>query len=245
MEIHANTYHWLIDQATDWEDLQRFLPLAREKKIRVWVCLAPPTESPPHPNKRFSEPFRLNFERWAVEIAHLSLREPNLVAWTIDDFTDNIATGSFGVERMRRIIGDARRINPKLAFVPCCYYNDTVSRLVKDYSGLFDGLVLPYLHESAGRNLTDPSLVADEVKKIKGLVGPSVPVIVCVYATAHSRYGGTTPEYVRQVMVSARQCADGVQVYCHQDRAREWEKYRIVMELFRDWSAADQKRKPH
>lgn len=39
-ELNANTYHWLIwHRETDWEDLRRFLPLAREKNILVWVCL--------------------------------------------------------------------------------------------------------------------------------------------------------------------------------------------------------------
>jgi hypothetical protein len=240
LEIRANTYHWVIYYAsTDWEDLQQFLPLAREKGIRVWVCLVPPSESPPHPKmKHYSEPFRLNFERWAVEIAKLSLREPNLTAWCIDDFTDNIATGSLGVERMRNIIGEARKINPKLAFMPCAYYNNAVHRLVKDYRGLYDAIEFPYLHESAGRNLTDPSLVEDEVKTLKRLVGPSVPIIVSVYATGHSQFGETTPEYVRQVMLAGKRCADGVQVYCHQDRVKEWEKYRIARDLFREWSGA-------
>jgi hypothetical protein len=39
-ELKANTYHWLIwHRETDWEDLQRFLPLARQENILVWVCL--------------------------------------------------------------------------------------------------------------------------------------------------------------------------------------------------------------
>ena len=43
VDIRANTYHWLINHAaTDWDDLQRFLPMARKNRIRVWVCLAPP-----------------------------------------------------------------------------------------------------------------------------------------------------------------------------------------------------------
>ena len=62
--IGANTYNWLIwHAATDWDDLKAFLPQARERRIRVWVTLVPPSESPPHA-KNYSEPFRLDYERW-------------------------------------------------------------------------------------------------------------------------------------------------------------------------------------
>jgi hypothetical protein len=237
VEIRANTYHWLIDHAaTDWDDLHRFLPLARKRQIRVWVGLAPPAESPPH-TKNYSEPFRLDYQRWAAELAKLSLREPNLVAWSIDDFDED-----FTPVQMQKILATAREINPKLAFAPCIYFMSVTPRFAARYHALFDGILFPYRHDSGGANLTDASLVADEVQKIKKILGPSVPVIVDVYATAHSALGSTTPEYVRQVMVSAHRSADGVHVYCHQDRGGE--KYRIIMELFRQWSAAGQAGKP-
>src|SRR6478735_2777069 len=64
-ELHANTYNWLIaGAATDWDDLHTFLPLAHKQGIRVWVTLLPPSESPPRA-KHFSEPFRLDYEKWA------------------------------------------------------------------------------------------------------------------------------------------------------------------------------------
>jgi len=243
VEIRANTYHWLINHAaTDWDDLHRFLPLARRHQVRVWVCLVPPSESPPH-TKYYSEPFRLDYQRWAVELAKLSVREPNLVAWSIDDFQYSLRS-TFAPAQMRKILGAARAINPRLAFVPCLYFRAVTARFVHDYRGLFDGVLFPYRHESAGENLSDPSLVGEEVRKIKNLVGPSIPVIVDVYATGHSTLGRSTPEYVRQVMLAAKQCADGVHVYCHQNRKGSWEKYRVIMELFRDWSAASRTERP-
>lgn len=83
--------------------------------------------------------------------------------------------------------------------------------------------------------------MVDEVQHIKGLVGPKAPVIVDVYATGHSRLGNTTPQYVSEVMSSAQQCADGVHVYCHQDKESSPEKYEVVKRLLSDWDA---KRKP-
>ena len=92
VEIHANTYSFCIHSGpNDWEDLQLFLPEARKHGIRVWGSVVPPSESPPR-SKKYAEPFRLDYERWAVEFAKLSLRETNLVAWSIDDFSHNLKT---------------------------------------------------------------------------------------------------------------------------------------------------------
>ncbi len=233
-EIRANTYNWLIWHAeTDWEDLKRFLPLARKKGILVWVTLVPPSESPPH-TKRFSEPFRLDFERWGEEIAKLSVLEPNLVAWSIDDFTHNLKV--LDPKRMRGIHGKARSINPKLAFVPCSYYPRITEQFIRDYRGLVDGILFPYRSESTEANLKDSSRVAEEIERIRDIAGPSLPVIIDVYATAHGRLGKTTPAYVWEVMVAGQQHADGVHVYCHQDKGRAPEKYRIIKDLFNKWA---------
>ncbi len=233
IEIRVNTYNFLLAHAaTDWDDLQLFLPRARGQGIRVWVTLLPPSESPPR-TKHYSEPFRMDYERWGAEIARLSLKEPNLVAWSIDDFVHNLAV--YTPDQMRRIIEQSRAINPKLAFVPCCYFKQTSPKFAADYAGLFDGVLFPYRHESGGANLTDPSLVESEVARLKELFGPNVPIIVDVYATRHSRLGDSTPEYVRQVMTAARRSADGVLIYCHQDKARSPQKYQIIKELFHGW----------
>jgi hypothetical protein len=234
VEIRANTYNFLIwRRSTDWEDLKRFLPLARKKNIMVWVTLVPPTESPPHAGQ-YSEPFRLDYERWAVEIAKLSKKHRNLVAFSIDDFTHNLAF--YTPQRMRQILNNAHEINPKLAFVPCLYYR-AVKQIARDYEGLFDGILFPYRHESDKSNLTDASLVEPEVNEFRKRFGPSMPIIVDVYATAHSRLGDSTPEYVRDVMTAAKQCADGVLIYCHQNKKKNPEKYAVIKKLFHTWSA--------
>lgn len=236
VDQRANTYNWLIHTApTDWDDLKLFLPQTREKGIRVWVTLVPPTEQPPK-NKAYAEPFRLDFERWAVEIAKLSVTEPNLVAWSIDDFTHNL--GFYTPEKLRGIVGEARKINPRLAFVPCCYQPRITPEFIRDYRDSIDGILFPYRHESVKANLTDADLVAAEVQQIRVMAGDSLPVIVDVYATAHSRLGGTTPAYVRTVMSDARTSADGVLVYCHQDPTTQAEKYRLIKELYHLWSAS-------
>ena len=236
-EMEANTYNWLIwHEETDWEDLKRFLPLARAKGIRVWVTLVPPSESPPHTHA-YSEPFRLNYERWGEEIAKLSLAEPNLVAWSIDDFTHNLEV--LNPRKMRKVLRHAHKINPRLAFVPCSYFPKITSSFISEYGNLIDGILFPYRHESSGANLTDPSLVPQEIKRIRSITGVSVPIIVDVYATGHSSLGNSTPEYVREVMTLARKHADGVLVYCHQDKGKAPEKYEIISECFHKWRKED------
>lgn len=234
VDLRADTYNWLIHaRPTDWDDLKLFLPRAREKGIRVWVTIVPPSEQPPK-NPAYAEPYRLDFERWGVEIAKLSLAEPNLAVWSLDDFTHNLPI--LTPERMRGIISGARAINPRLAFVPCCYFPKIQPKFLADYRDCLDGILFPYRAESAKINLTDPTHVASEVERIRAAAGPSLPVIVDVYATRHSRLGDSTPDYVRAVMTDARKSADGVLVYCHQDPRTQRAKYDVIKELFREWA---------
>src|SRR5277367_6765844 len=45
VDLHANTYVWTLrSKATDWSDLKLFLPAAKDKGIRVWVGIYPPSE---------------------------------------------------------------------------------------------------------------------------------------------------------------------------------------------------------
>ena len=230
-DLHADTYNWLIWTAdTDWDDLHTFLPLARDAGIRVWVTLVPPTESPPK-TRRYSEPFRLDYERWAAEIAKLSAAHPSLVAWSIDDFTHNLAF--FTPQKMRAIIAATRAINPKLAFVPCSYFPRVTPKFAADYAGCIDGVLFPYRHESNKANLTDASLLKPEVARLREILGPDVLVVVDVYSTAHSRLGPSTPAYVRDVTTQARAAADGVMIYCHPDpKGKDADKYPVVRDVF-------------
>lgn len=233
VEIHANTYSFCIHPAaTDWEDLKVFLPKARAAGIRVWASIVPPSESPPH-SKLYSEPFQLDYGRWAIEIAQLSRHEPNLVAWSIDDFTHNLKF--YTPDRLKNMLDDARRINPRLAFVPCCYFRAITPSFAANYVPLLDGMLFPFRDESGGANLTNAASVPAEVKRIKELVGPTFPIIVDIYASSHSKLGATTPLYVEQAMTSAKQCAEGVMVYRHQNPRVNAEKFQIVKRLFRSW----------
>jgi len=87
-------------------------------------------------------------------------------------------------------------------------------------------------------NLDNPAQVEPEVAKMKMVFGPSVPVIVDVYANPYSSLpNGSQPPYVEATMKGARQFADGVLVYCHQHKETSPVKYEIISRLFHQWSA--------
>ena len=238
--LKARTYNFLIwHAATDWDDLKLFLPLARAKGITVWVTLVPPSESPPR-SRTFSEPFRLDYKRWAVEIARLSRREPNLVAWSLDDFSYDSAT--FTPEYMTRMIADMHAINPRLAFVPCLYYSHITPELAAKYRPFLDGVLFPYRHEAGKRNLQEWDTLEAELSQIRERFGREMPVFVDVYATKHSKLSDSSPEYVDQVMNIAHRAADGVLIYCHPVQKSNPEKYKVIKRNFHDWSAELQRR---
>lgn len=230
-DIRANTFHWAIHAYTnEWDEIKTFLPLARKANIKVWITLMPPSESPPR-LKNYSEPFRLDYERWATEIAKLSLKEMNLVAWSIDDFTHNLKT--FTPEYLGKMMKAAHAVNPRLAFVPCCYYKAITPAFAKNYSPLLDAVLFPYRDESSGSNLKNPDHVEVEIKNLRKLLGPEIPIVLDVYASAHSRLGATTAAYVEKAVGDGLRAADGVMIYTHRILETEPEKQEVIKRLFR------------
>ncbi len=229
VKIRANTYNFLVHhQSNDWDDLKLFLPKARENNIKVWITLVPPSEPP------YSQPFGLDFVAWGRAIARLSLQETNLVAWSIDDFSYDAPV--FTSACLRAMVDDSHGINPRLAFVPCLYYHQMKPERVAKYRPFADGILFPYRHEMGKANLSEWDTLDKEIAAFREWFGPSVPIIVDVYATKHSKLNDSTPEYVRQVMTIAHQHADGVIIFCHQYQDRSPEKYAVIKTLFDQWA---------
>ena len=145
-ELGANTYMWLIwHSPNDWEDLHEFLPLAAEADITVWVYLVPPSESTiTHEQFPYSEPFRLDYVRWAEEIAKLSLEHENLVGYVIDDFWGNVTPRWFTPESIQAMVDAGRAINPEIKFYPLMYFNQIGPRFVQMLGTVVDGVVAAY-----------------------------------------------------------------------------------------------------
>jgi hypothetical protein len=166
-DLGVATYYWLIWHApTDWDDLKQFLPKARAAGIDVWVYLVPPSESPPS-TTLYSEPFRLDFNRWAEEIARLSLEHQNLTAWVIDDFYANssVLTPKVVGEMRER----ARRLQPRLQFLPLMYYGEVTRRFAEDYHQVIDGVVVAYPRDR-GEIEGARSVLDDAVETLPGQI---------------------------------------------------------------------------
>jgi hypothetical protein len=235
LDIHANTYHWLFrGKQIEFDDFKAFMPLAAQHKIKLWVTLVPPSETLPK-GVTPTEAMKREYENWVLEFAKLSASAPNFVAWSIDDFPYNLKFWT--PQDMARLTEAVRQVNPRFAFVPCCYFRQMTPSFVKNYAPYCDGVLFPYRDDSTPPgNLQNADHVQAEVKALRQRFGKKMPIILDVYATAHSRLGASTPAYVEQVMVQGKPVADGVLVYCHQHEKDNPEKYAIIKRLFTEWS---------
>lgn len=146
-ELRVTAFFFLIwHRDTDWDDLALFLPEAQAAGIEVWPYLVPPSESPPY-TTRYSEPFRLDYVRWAEEIAILSLVHPNLKAFVIDDFWANRAF--FTPDYVRLMRTRAQAINPLMTFWPLMYYREIDQSFIQGYRKVIDGVVAAYPRDEA------------------------------------------------------------------------------------------------
>jgi hypothetical protein len=225
-DIHANTYHWLDRKGNyDIDALKEFLPLAKKAKLNVWVTLVPPSEPPP------SDPYKLDFMQWSIALATLSLEHSNLVAWSIDDFVHNL--NLFTPTYVKAFLDSSHKINPSFAFIPCCYYAKITDKFVKEYGPLLDGILFPYRNESVVPNLKDAGQVKPEIEKLRTKFDQGFLIFLDIYASHHSQLGPSTPQYVKEVLESGLESADGVFIYRHQDPIKEPEKYAIIKAGFK------------
>ena len=235
LDLHANTYYWLFRPNTnDLEDLKTFLPLAQEKKIKVWITLVPPSEILRNGAKPSAD-LKASYEHWILEFARLSATHPNFVAWGIDDFPYNLTFWT--PSDLKKITDAVHEISPRFAFVPCCYYRQITPAFVKNYEPYCDGIHFPYRDDSGRRNLQKTGHVKTEIATLRQRVGPSLPIILSVYASGHSQLGASSPQYVEDVMTQAKTAADGLLVYCHQHKEDKATKYDIIKRLFTKWDS--------
>lgn len=236
-DLNANTYNWLVWKGeNDWDDLKLFLPIAKQYHISVWITLVPPSESKPIA-KWSSEPYRTDYVKWCTEIAKLSVEYPNLVAFSIDDFTHNLTT--YTSSYMEEMLSAIDQLNPEFQFIPCSYYKQITPAFVSTYQKYFDGILFPYRAESdvTGANLKNPDLVKPEIERLRDLFSPGFPIYLDVYSHAHSKLGASTPEYVEKVIDYGGEYADGVLIYCHPNPVTFQDKYAIVKSAFNSLSS--------
>ncbi|MBS1814621.1 MAG: hypothetical protein JSS87_07080 [Acidobacteria bacterium] len=180
-QMHANTYNYMIwNSPSDWDDLQKeFLPAAQKAHINVWIYLVPPTES----RFKYAHPFRVDYVRWASELAKLSLRYPCLQAWAIDDFFANFKL--FTPEYVKQLQQTAHSINPNFRFYPDLQLDSLDSELVSKYAPYIDGIIAPYIdmpyYNTQRTNSLRPQITAAN----KVLEQWKLPLYVLIYVGRH------------------------------------------------------------
>lgn len=228
-ELSANTYNFLIwhEPQTDYEDFISFLKATLSEDIYVWVDITPPSE-PPNP-----PPYGTDYVAWAADFAKLSLKYPNFVAFTIDDFDGNLNffTPSY-VKKMRETY---RAINPKLAFIPTVYGGEQISgflsfkEFVNAYGEYIDGILLPYIDLDSLKNL--PSIL----KAAREALGEEKILIAFIYAAPTSWHPAPpTLEYLEKAIWISYLYADGVMLYCLPlvQTQPNYEEYLLVRRIY-------------
>ena len=232
---HMNMYDWLIWHSEhDWDDLHEFLPVAKEAGIKVWVTLCPPSEQ--GGSWPWSEPYRLDFIKWAEEIGKLSREHDNLVGLVIDDFWSGGNRTLFTPEYIGRLAATLRDQNPKVAFLPTIYWSTIGDEAwMEDFRHSIDGIVFPYAELETGDQL------AEQLDACREWLGPRKFLLINVYASGSSgtgEKGPRTPEYMRKVLTISREKCDGIRIYClPKGKLKEDHRYAIAAELYERWAA--------
>lgn len=237
---HMNMYDWLIWHAkTDWDDLKLFLPIARDNDIKVWVTLCPPSEQ--GGAWPWSEPYRLDFIRWADEIGKLSQQYDNLVALVIDDFWSGGNRSLFTPDYIGKLATVLREHNPNVAFLPTIYWRTIGDeQWMRDYGAAIDGIVFPYAELETGDAL------ADQLTACREWIGPDKFLLINVYASGGSGSGAgqkvpRTREYMRKVLTISRERCDGIRIYClPKGKLLDDHRYAITAELYEQWRTEDE-----
>ncbi|GAA0624596.1 hypothetical protein HPO96_34230 [Kribbella sandramycini] len=211
-DLSVNTYLYGIwDSPTDFDDLRReFLPAAEAAGISVIPYLVPPSET--SENGRASRPFLLDFVTWATEIAELSTRHKNLVAWAIDDFEFELNAKLFTPEYMQNIVDAAAAVNPELRFYTCAYYGAATSDGFLDkYGPYVDGIIYPFL-DGHHENTTVAGSLAECLDAVLEFTRPrELELIPLIYAGRFLDAPlAPTEDYVAATLeVAAQYAADG------------------------------------
>ena len=145
----------------------------------MWVYLVPPSETDRH-GGRASRPFLMDYLAWARACAELSVEQPNVKAWGIDDFEFNQET--FTDEYVSRLRKVSRDINPDLAFYLCTYFHAaTDADFLAKYGPHLDLVLYPFL-DGHHHNTQVAESVGPCLDEIRAAVAPyGLDVVLLAY----------------------------------------------------------------
>jgi hypothetical protein len=185
----------------------------------------------------------MDYVAWAKDFANLSLKYPNFVAFTIDDFDGNL--GFFTPQYVKEMREAYQAINPALAFIPTVYGGEQISTLprfkdfIEAYGEYVDGILVPYIDLDSTENLPRVLSSAREALVDKILVA-------FIYASPTSWHPGwPTIEYLAKALTISYLYADGVMAYLLPliPEQSHYEEYLLVQKIFPIFSQRQDDRK--
>ncbi len=203
-ETGFNTYDYF--KGSPWteesfEYFEKVLVSAAKAGLNVWATLGPPSGTDTIRKWPRDEAYQHYYD--IVErFARLSLKYPNFVAFTCDDFSHNY--GFYTPEMMAEMARRWRSINPDLLFVPLIYYPGISEEFVRTRGPYIDGVVFHYRAESHPPQYIDGydpksfDMYADvmryEFKRVRQIMGDK-PVIAGLYIWYYQGgWGVLTPD---------------------------------------------------
>lgn len=209
-QMHVTTYTYGIwDMATDWDDLRKeFAPAAQRAGIDIQVYLVPPSEcflnEERHLAGRCSRPFKMDYVRWAKEIAKLSVKYPNITSWAIDDFLVGENGDLFTRDYLQDIRDAQDAINPGLKWYVTLYYGQINAENVDIIEDTLDGVIYPYV--GFHNNTIDPTWLERRLDGAHDVLQPSGLELVLLVYTGRFLDGMIHPtgDYVTEVMRRAK-----------------------------------------
>jgi hypothetical protein len=204
--LHANTYQFLVEYPTDWQDLSsEFMPAAQKVGIKVIAYLVPPTECMSSASRREScdeyVPFHADYVAWGIAIARLSVQYPDLRAWTVDDMDYNL--GLFTPSYVHAMNDAATAIQPHLDLYLQLYSPSITKSLIDAYAHTFDGVIMPF-RDGVNSDTAMTDTLQAEIDAVRNMLPTGARLIVMVYGnTLGNTMVSPDVEYVSRVVDTA------------------------------------------
>lgn len=203
-ETGFNTYDYFkgyVWTEEAFESLEQVCESAQKHGLKVWATLAPPSGSE-EIAKWSPDKVRDYYFDTAERFARISLKYPNLVAFTCDDFDYNYSL--FNPEMMAEMARRWRSINPNLFFLPLIYYGGITEEFMHSRGPYLDGIVFHFRANSGPHQYIDEydpknfDMYADvqryEFKRIRQIMGDK-PLIAGLYIWYYQGgWGVLTPD---------------------------------------------------
>lgn len=169
--VHANTYDYLVENATQWADLPGFLTAADAAGIKVFAYLISPSEC--DATCQAALPYGADYVAWGADLNSLAAQHGSLVAWAVDDMDHNL--GLFDSSYVKSMIEAA----PRLKFYLQFYQPNITADLLSKYPDAA-GLIMPF-RDGADTDTEWTDTLSSAISSVTAELG-SKPLIVMLYA---------------------------------------------------------------